>query len=975
MNPRSAGAIQILPYEQDLLATAALQVVADQAERLPDLSAVSLLLPTGLAAAPLRRELLAAARQAGHAALLGPRIECLRDWVLAAAPDGPRALGKAACELALVEALRGHAGLFGEEDPWHITTPLWRLLQELSLHGGLLPDDPAELAARLASGYGVEDSEALPPALQHEAEIVHRLWQAWNQQLQAEGVTDPAGLYRQALEELGRQGPPGPVYLIGLHDLSAAEWNWLGPWLEAGQARWLLHGNPEYSQGPGAALADLAARDASWRVAEPTDAPYAAFLDALHPRPGETLAHRAAILRQQWPQSPATGRLHVFAADSAEQEARAIELQVRRWLLEDLAPVGVVTEDRRLARRVRALLERAGITLQDSGGWALSTTSAATTLERWLECIEEDFAHQPLLDLLKSPFSFAAEDRDEHLATVYRLEQDIILHENVARGLDRYRHHLEYRRRRLAPGGGEGHYQAILDLLRRLEGAATGLQQLRLGEHPAADFLLALREGLEQLQVWPALEADPAGQRIVQLWEELHSAAREQPLDLDWDGFRTWLGRSLEQGHFQPPADAGPVRLLNLEQAQTQRFAALVIGGCDRDRLPGTPPPSPFFNEAVRAELGLPGWQRQQTLCLYRFRCLLSSAPRLLLSHRREEAGEPVLPSPWLEALEALHRMAWGQGLEDPTLAALVEDPATAVAAPQPAPRPPVPARPAPAIPAALRPRRVSPSSHQRLIDCPYRWFAADCLTLRAPEPVREALQKSDYGERVHRCLEAFHGEVRGLAGPFRGPLDKAHRDLAIGLLERIARQVFAADLEDNFEHRGWLKRWQRLIPAYIDWQIAQQAQWRVVAVEQQREQPLDEGLSLKGRLDRLDRGDDGLCIIDYKTGGLPAQAEVEAGEAVQLPLYAALAGDEPVARVLYLRLDNDKVSAPVELADEKLAELSEAVLRRLRETTTAIDAGARLPAWGDAGTCRHCDMGGLCRREVWCEEEEKVGD
>src|SRR3989304_1660878 len=81
-------------------------------------------------------------------------------------------------------------------------------------------------------------------------------------------------------------------------------------------------------------------------------------------------------------------------------------------------------------------------------GLALSPTSAAATLERWLEILEEDFDHQPLLDFLKSPFILPDEDTDSRLETVYRLEQDIILHENIARGLNRYTQHLKYPRKR-----------------------------------------------------------------------------------------------------------------------------------------------------------------------------------------------------------------------------------------------------------------------------------------------------------------------------------------------------------------------------------------------------------------------------------------------------------------------------------------------------------------------------------------------
>ena len=150
-------------------------------------------------------------------------------------------------------------------------------------------------------------------------------------------------------------------------------------------------------------------------------------------------AERARAFLQEHPESPLSGHLAILPASSPEQEARAIDLQVRQWLLDGKQSIAIVTEDRRLARRVRALLDRAGIGLEDTGGWALSTTSAAAALERWLETVEEDFAHQPLLDVLKSPFIFPDDDRDQLANSVYRLEQDIIQRENIASGMQRYR--------------------------------------------------------------------------------------------------------------------------------------------------------------------------------------------------------------------------------------------------------------------------------------------------------------------------------------------------------------------------------------------------------------------------------------------------------------------------------------------------------------------------------------------------------
>jgi len=137
--------------------------------------------------------------------------------------------------------------------------------------------------------------------------------------------------------------------------------------------------------------------------------------------------------------------------------------------------IAIVTENRRLARRVRALLERANVTISDYAGWALSTSSAASVLERWLQTIEEDFAHQPLLDILKSPFILSDWDYEERMRTVYRLENDIIFHENIPANLQRYRRHAQYRKKRL-PSHLHESFDQIFLLLDQLALAAAPLQ-------------------------------------------------------------------------------------------------------------------------------------------------------------------------------------------------------------------------------------------------------------------------------------------------------------------------------------------------------------------------------------------------------------------------------------------------------------------------------------------------------------------
>jgi ATP-dependent helicase/nuclease subunit B len=272
-------------------------------------------------------------------------------------------------------------------------------------------------------------------------------------------------------------------------------------------------------------------------------------------------------------------------------------------------------------------------------------------------------------------------------------------------------------------------------------------------------------------------------------------------------------------------------------------------------------------------------------------------------------------------------------------------------------------------LPAGLLPESLSVSAHRHLIDCPYKFFAACGLKLKPREEIKEAFEKAEYGQLVHRVLEIFHQGGDGYPGPFTTALTAASRSQAIALLEQISDSVFSRELEDNFEHRAWLRRWRLLIPDYIDWQTAHQAEWHFSDAEQQGRTELAGGRSLHGRLDRIDTGAAGSDILDYKTGGLPKQGEVDSGEEVQLPSYALLTPTLP-ARVEYLQVDG-KVRSGACLEGAELATLADGVRQRLIDVLGAIEAGAALPAWGDAGTCRWCEMDGLCRRQAWLDSSQ----
>ena len=286
---------------------------------------------------------------------------------------------------------------------------------------------------------------------------------------------------------------------------------------------------------------------------------------------------------------------------------------------------------------------------------------------------------------------------------------------------------------------------------------------------------------------------------------------------------------------------------------------------------------------------------------------------------------------------------------------------------PLPAPQPQ--GYPRPTLPATLLPERLSVSAHRHLIDCPYKFFAACGLQLKPREEIKEAFEKAEYGQLVHRVLELFHQGGDGYPGPFPEALTTANQQAAITLLEQISDSIFSRELEDNFEHRAWLRRWRVLIPDYITWQIKHQANWHFSTAEQQASLELPGDRTLHGRLDRIDTGKEGADILDYKTGRAPKQEAVESGEDVQLSSYALLSTTLP-ARVEYLQVDG-KVRSGASLEGAALATLAGGVKQRLIAVLDAIEAGAALPAWGDADSCRWCEMDGLCRQQAWLDDTQ----
>ena len=63
-------------------------------------------------------------------------------------------------------------------------------------------------------------------------------------------------------------------------------------------------------------------------------------------------------------------------------------------------------------------------------------------------------------------------------------------------------------------------------------------------------------------------------------------------------------------------------------------------------------------------------------------------------------------------------------------------------------------------LPKAVIPKKISNSSYQSLLDCPFQYFARYVLGLGESQQRERYLDKSKYGELIHRVLYEFHNQV-----------------------------------------------------------------------------------------------------------------------------------------------------------------------------------------------------------------------
>lgn len=640
--------------------------------------------------------------------------------------------------------------------------------------------------------------------------------------------------------------------------------------------------------------------------------------------PGPALCLNADLaLDDFWAATEPAARVELAVCRDFEALAEHSATAVLMHMNAGRSPVALLAQDRVVVRRVRALLARQGVPVHDETGWTLATTPAAAALMALLRAVLQEGALDDWLAWLKSP-----------LADGWDAGAVSALEALCRRRGWRLAHRLDGAV--LPPG--------VAGLWARARAAAAPLAG---GSRSLATWLADLNRALAALADLSSLDGGAA--LLEALWlsrmpwpgsahESVLNGARLRP-----DEFLAWVDETLEASQFAPQETGrADVVITPMARAMLRPFGAVVLPGADAATLGPVPPRVGLLSDAEAAALGLPSIAEQQDAQALAFAQLLR-APALTLLRCMSAGSEPLATSPLLERLLAAARRAG----RPQAVQAWQDDRVPGRPARQPQAR-------ASAAAAGHLPASLSASSIEALRDCPYRFFSRTLLGLQEAEELDSEPDRRDYGTWLHAVLKRFHDSRSGdddadLAGA---------TEVELARLDAVDFLPFAAAFE-------------RLRPRYLDWlRETEAAGQRYQAGEQSREcqpfaPPLD-GITLRGRIDRIDEHARAELLLDYKTGDAKTLKDKlkQPLEDTQLAAYALLEGERPGLQAAYIVLDDAK--GVTLLAHPDVTATAAALRAGLQTDLLALRAGAPLPALGEGRICEHCEARGLCRKDDW---------
>ncbi|AIF80840.1 putative double-strand break repair protein, AddB-like protein [endosymbiont of Acanthamoeba sp. UWC8] len=533
----------------------------------------------------------------------------------------------------------------------------------------------------------------------------------------------------------------------------------------------------------------------------------------------------------------------IIEAKNEIEEGRQIALAIVDHLNSDIHNIGIVTENRIVAKLIKENLKRYNLDINDTVARSLIELNEVKFFLLIFElAVNNTLDKVALLSFLKHPLTnLTINEVEEFEINYFRIPKIYNSLFEVLSQIERNEQYLgitqviktvlEFKPKILS---GKTFYSFFSEHLRYFNTLVS--EEIR-NSLPSLDYLIDLKMELKPLTY------------------------AHKPIKIR--RYKELLIKILSEQSYRDEEFIEEVQILTPLEARLQSFDLVIIPSLNEGNFPDITRDWPLIDAALATQFNFPNYQEPLGFGAHDFNSLISNR-KVILSRSRYSQGKETTESRFLSQLKvatSIEQVNY-KSAED---SEIFEYKPSARANPKP--------------PLSARPKKFSVSSIERLIYNPYVYYAKYILNLNPLDELDVTSIKRDFGIHLHKALAEIFEQTLPLCA------EKFTNDL----LNKFKACAEKSVLSDSNTLQFWLKRVERIAPWLYDYEKEILPNLKGSLTEKRKEinfNIANTTISISAIFDRVMLyKDGGIKIIDYKTGYTPLQKEVDRGLSPQFPI------------------------------------------------------------------------------------------
>jgi ATP-dependent helicase/nuclease subunit B len=531
----------------------------------------------------------------------------------------------------------------------------------------------------------------------------------------------------------------------------------------------------------------------------------------------------------------------------------------------------IILTDENLVKPVTETLSSAGVEFNVSMGFPFTQSILYSFLVLLKEAIEHNFHYREFFAFIKHPLiKNAGIDGVPIREMVYRL-QDFMIQERL--------NYFDPDRRY-----GE-EYEPLCTLVKHCAEAVN----LAVPLSDYIDNLIELLNAVLSYNKGMIKEGIPG---IAEFPERLHRLARLRFHENDTGGIRllSLVLRALEDETYAMRGEPMKgIQVIGLLEARNLDFDCVIIPSMNETIVPRYSERDLFVNRQIREKIGLPYDKERENHYYYYFTQLMAGKNEVFISYIEEAKRD--MRSRFIDML-----CAQGHKIDDTKLllaSRSLDRPSRTVAKEHAIMR---------RLDKIMTEIGLSPTSLKDYRECSYRFYLKYLLNIREPDEIVEEAGPMEWGSAVHGALHSFYRKHYP-HGFTEDQLSEAREKLCSIFESSLKKLIAERPLGITFlDMNIYKKRLERFLYNELE-RFKQGFTVDTKRLEEHLRGHIEVGersIFIKGYLDRVDRLDGRLYVIDYKTT-VPDKDKYTIGDTFvefQLPLYALILSEGDLSRV-----------------------------------------------------------------------------